>query len=1053
MMNTHQRVPALLALVMSILGANPDRYYRSNLIRLFFAGIVLALSVAPLSIATATQAAMQPELPRVFLNTTYAPPTGRTITVNAGDDFQAALNSAAPSDVITLQAGATFIGNFVLPNKSGSGWIVIRSSAPDSSLPPPGTRLTPASASALPKIVTPNSQPALKALDGAHHFRLIGLEFTVAAGVQQTFSLIELGDNQTSLSQLPHDLILDRVYIHGNTAVNLRRGVTLNSASTAVIDSYISDCHEVGADSQAIGGWNGAGPFKIVNNYLEGAGENVIFGGADPAIPNLVPSDIEFRRNHCFKPLSWRIGDPSYAGTPWGVKNLFELKNAQRVLVDGNIFEHNWAHAQNGFAILFTVRNQDGAAPWSVVQDVTFVNNIVRHSTNGINMHGSDNNYPSQPTRRLLVQNNLFDDIGAFGDGSTMFQVGGSSTLPPAVSVIFNHNTGVHHDGAIQSGLALSLGDTGKVAQGFIFTNNLVTRAPFGVKGSGTDEGKAALDTFLDGYTFNKNVVIDNPAYPYGSLPASSYPTGNFFSASPSAVGFTSYNGGNGGNYRLATTSPYKNAGTDGKDIGCDFDALNAAGSGGPVTVPEADLRIAKTNGVSSVNAGGTTTYMIVVTNNGPGAANNAVFSDPAATGLSVRGVMCGSESGGAACPAPASVTVAAMQGAGIAIPTLPSGGSVTFTVTATVTAASGSVANLATITPPTGVTDPTPGNNTSSDTDPVNPQGGGSVTVPAAGPGQSYPPKSEASDDKAGSLLIYNLYSSNAAFPEADNTRINLTNTNPYTGVVVHLFFVDGSTCSVADTFVCLLPSQTVTFTTAEVDPGTSGYIVAVAVDGPKGFAGGTNTGRPVSFNYLIGDEFIKFSAVLYQANLRAVAFAVVDNYGRPVDPKYDPNSPTAELIFDGAPGNYNRAPQSLAVSNFPSPASGFVGEYFTHLVINRVGGDLTSSAARIGSIFGLLYDDLERALSFTFTSAQCQFRSTITASFPRTTPRPHLFIPDGHSGWMKLFSQNPEVALVGSVIIGTNDRTFPSGGRNMHHLTLAKSAVYTIPVFPPNC
>jgi hypothetical protein len=166
---------------------------------------------------------------------------------------------------------------------------------------------------------------------------------------------------------LPHDLILDRLYVHGSPSVTLRRGVTLNSAAAAVIDSYISDCHEDGSDSQAIGGWNGAGPFKIVNNYLEGAGENFMLGGTDPSIQNLVPSDIEFRRNHCFKPLTWRIGDPSYAGRPWSVKNLFELKNAQRVLIDGNVFENNWTMAQNGFAILFTVRNQDGAAPWSVV--------------------------------------------------------------------------------------------------------------------------------------------------------------------------------------------------------------------------------------------------------------------------------------------------------------------------------------------------------------------------------------------------------------------------------------------------------------------------------------------------------------------------------------------------------------------------------------------------------------------------------------------------------------------------------------------------------------
>jgi hypothetical protein len=93
-----------------------------------------------------------------------------------------------------------------------------------------------------------------------------------------------------------------------------------------------------------------------------------LLGGADPAIPNLVPSDIEIRRNHFAKPLSWRVGDPSYAGIHWAVKNLLELKNAQRVLIVGNVLDHNWYDAQDGFGILFTVR---------VSWDTT-------HATNGV---------------------------------------------------------------------------------------------------------------------------------------------------------------------------------------------------------------------------------------------------------------------------------------------------------------------------------------------------------------------------------------------------------------------------------------------------------------------------------------------------------------------------------------------------------------------------------------------------------------------------------------------------------------------------------------------
>src|SRR5262249_7045895 len=150
---------------------------------------------------------------------------------------------------------------------------------------------------------------------------------------------------------------------------------------------------------------------KIVNNYIEGATENFMLGGADPSYPGLVPSDIEFRQNYLYKPLRWKEDDPSYASIHWAVKNLFELKNARRVWVDGNIFEQNWSDAQNGFAILFTPRNENGTAPWVMVQDITFTNNIVRHVAGGINLFGIDDIHPSQQSMRVKISNNLFDDV------------------------------------------------------------------------------------------------------------------------------------------------------------------------------------------------------------------------------------------------------------------------------------------------------------------------------------------------------------------------------------------------------------------------------------------------------------------------------------------------------------------------------------------------------------------------------------------------------------------------------------------------------------------
>ena len=117
-------------------------------------------------------------------------------------------------------------------------------------------------------------------------------------------TLIQMGEDTTATA--PFDITFDRVYVHGHKYKGQKRGFTLNGARLKILNSYVSDIKAVSADSQAIAGYNGAGPFTIENNYLEAAGENVLFGGADPAVTNLVPSDIVLRRNHLFKPLAWR---------------------------------------------------------------------------------------------------------------------------------------------------------------------------------------------------------------------------------------------------------------------------------------------------------------------------------------------------------------------------------------------------------------------------------------------------------------------------------------------------------------------------------------------------------------------------------------------------------------------------------------------------------------------------------------------------------------------------------------------------------------------------
>lgn len=278
----------------------------------------------------------QPELPRQYVDTTMPAQNGNQIRVRQGDSLQAAIDTAVLGDTIVLEAGARWSGGFTLPKKMGEGWIILKSSAEDR-LPPPGSRATPADAPRMAKIVSDgNWRPALRAAPAAGRWRFVGIEFTAAPEVAELSAIVELSHQSTALGDVPSHFVFDRVYIHGNPRLNSQRGLTINSRSTAVIDSWISECHFHGADSQAICCWNGPGPFKIVNNFLEGGAENIMFGGAKNTAECMVAADIEIRRNHFYKNPAWF---PLKYPNNWVIKNLFEIKTARRVLLEANVLE------------------------------------------------------------------------------------------------------------------------------------------------------------------------------------------------------------------------------------------------------------------------------------------------------------------------------------------------------------------------------------------------------------------------------------------------------------------------------------------------------------------------------------------------------------------------------------------------------------------------------------------------------------------------------------------------------------------------------------------
>jgi len=469
----------------------------------------------------------------------------QVIKVSPSQKLQAVIDRARPGDVIELEAGKVYQGPIKLPAKTGAGFITIQSS--HIAELPEGTRVGPAQTELLAKLQSSTpGEPVIKTAPSSHHYRFIGLDISTAKADVKVYDLVSIGDSRQTAADVPHDIVIDRSWIHGFDTQDVQRGVSLNGSEITISNSYINEIHGRGYDTQAICGWNGPGPFHIINNYLEASGENILFGGADPSISNLIPSNIEIRRNYLFKPLRWNMKDPSYGGIHWSVKNLLEIKLGRNIVIDGNVLENSWGDAQIGYAVLFTVRNQDGQAPWATIENVSFTNNIVKNSEQGFQLLGADNLNPSQRASGLQITNNLFTGI------SNRFL-----TMTAYANVTLNHNT------HFQGGNIMSL--YGEPSTGFVYTDNITNRAAngYGIFGDSVGEGNGALARYAPGHNVKRNILI--------GASGSQYPPNNAYPGTVQDVGFQDYTGGN---FRLTAKSKFKGTATDKTDPGCQLDRL-----------------------------------------------------------------------------------------------------------------------------------------------------------------------------------------------------------------------------------------------------------------------------------------------------------------------------------------------------------------------------------------------------------------------------------------------------------------------------------------------
>jgi len=424
---------------------------------------------------------------------------------------------------------------------------------------------------------------------GASHYRLIGLELTRSAAIGVIYALASPTSGAVS-----SNIIYDRIWFHGTAQDETVRGVQFGGGSfISVIDSFFTDFHcivRTGSctDAQAINGGISShpmGPYKIVNNFLEASGENILFGGGPTSY---VPADIEIRRNHMFKPLTWMTGRPGYVGgrngNPFIVKNIFELKNAERLLFEGNILENSWGgFSQVGWGIVITPRGSRAAT-----RDITIRYNTISHIGSGLEICATQDTLPngqkvdSLASERISIHDVIVDDISAStyrGDGISFQISSGFVVNRPLNHLTINHVTVLTDP---KKTLLVVGADRRNPARPFniVFTNNMAVAGAYSVWSTGGQySGTCAtssqpLTTFnqcWSSYLATNNAII---AYPGTQGP---WPKGNFFPSSASAVGFTSFSDGSAGNYQLLSSSPYDRMGLpSGTPLGADILTLLA---------------------------------------------------------------------------------------------------------------------------------------------------------------------------------------------------------------------------------------------------------------------------------------------------------------------------------------------------------------------------------------------------------------------------------------------------------------------------------------------
>ncbi len=539
---------------------------------------------------------------------------GRQVNVGANKDLAGAVENAKCGDTLLLAAGATYEVSS-LPSKKcdDAHYITIRTDTPDSKLPPEGTRISPAWAGVAslpgrPQFAHPAGGPAKlmativaknpSGVPVGDHVRFIGIEWVTPASANISRMISAEHGNH---------IIFDRNYIHPAEGAEVAHGIGMieGAHSIGIINSYLSGFNCIAksgkcTDATAVGGAHSDEPFgtfKVFNNFLEASGEDILFGGA-PSKNN--PTDIEIRRNHLFRPMIWKEGEPGYTpspkGDPYIVKNNFELKSAIRVLFEANLLENSWGgFSQRGFSMLLSARSQASGCPICRVNDITLRYIRVRNVGSVFQISNSPAN--KNKGGGVAADGGIYSIHDIFADNihGEDYKGGGAFLMllsgePPV------HDVQIDHVTSFGPGVLLSLLNRAgsDPLKNFSITNSVFAvggkRRPVASAGGGPGScaqksqqfgAQALFKECFSSYKFDHNLIIVNGD-------RGGWPPGNTVVSSVEDAGIRDLKDGVSKDPRLCRErgpecprkSPGAAAASDGRDVGADIEGVEAAIAG-----------------------------------------------------------------------------------------------------------------------------------------------------------------------------------------------------------------------------------------------------------------------------------------------------------------------------------------------------------------------------------------------------------------------------------------------------------------------------------------